>query len=212
MLDDLIEIQTELKKRLSLPYQWNRKQNDYLDSKTNFIYRIKLFESLLREIDKRFKSNRNFQMYFDYSLNRWFNFWSAYAVEKIFCSLPGVKPAFNRRDRLKDFSINGINFDHKSSVYPAKFKFTINYAQQHPDVLIKWLYENQSKEKRKHFRNRLFIIFYDADNEHWKLKAEILWLRDLIEKYIQNFNADCLIKLKFKDDFITYSDIIWAIK
>lgn len=212
MLDELVEIQSELKKRLTIPYHWNRKQNDYLDGKTNFIYRIKSFEILLTEIDKRFRSDEDFQIYFDYSLNRWFNFWSAYAVENIFCSLPDVKPAFNHRDRLKDFSIKGINFDHKSSIYPAKFEFTVDYAQQHPDVLIKWLYENQSKEKRKHFRNRLFIIFYDTNKEHWKLKAEILWLKDLIEKYIHNFDVNNLITVKFNNDFITYSDIIWAIK
>lgn len=210
--NELIQIQSELQKRLSIPYQWNRKQNDFLDNKTNFIYHIKNFEDLLAEIDKRFKSDKIFQLYYDYSLNRWFNFWSAYALEKIFCSLPNIKPAFNHRDRLKDFSIQGINFDHKSSVYPMRFGHKIDYAQLHPEILIKWLYENQSKEKRKHFRNRLFIVLYNTQGEHWKLKAEILWLKELIENYVSNFDHKRLISLKFKNDFITYSDIIWAIK
>ncbi|WP_304130385.1 hypothetical protein [Ignavibacterium album] len=212
MNNELLQIQSELQKRLSIPYQWNRKQNDFLDNKTNFIYHIKTFEELLTEIDKRFKSDKNFKMYYDYSLNRWFNFWSAYALEKIFCSLPNVKPAFNHRDRLKDFSIQGINFDHKSSVYPMRFGYDIDYAQHHPEILIKWLYENQSTEKRKHFRNRLFIVLYNTPGEHWKLKAEIMWLKDLIENYVSNFDPNKLFSLKLKNDFITYSDIIWAIK
>lgn len=212
MNNEILQIQTELQKRLSVPYRWHQKQNDIFDKRTNFIYRIKLFDDLLLEIEKRFKSENDYQMYFDYSLNRWFNFWSAYAVEKIFCSLPDVKPAFNHRDRLKDFSIKGINFDHKSSVYPRKFKFKINYAQQNPAELIKWLYRNQSSEKRKHLHNRLFIIFYNSYGDHWKLKAEIFWLKELIEKYISNFDPNRLISLKLKNDLITYSDIIWAIK
>lgn len=212
MNNEILQIQNELIKRLDVPYQWHQKQNDIFDKRTNFIYQIKMFDDLLREIERRFKSEKEYQKYFDYSLNRWFNFWSAYAVEKIFCALPEVKPAFNKHDRLKDFSIKGINFDHKSSVYPRKFKYKIDYAQQNPAVLVKWLYENQSSETREHFRNRLFIILYNSDGEHWKLKAEILWLKGLIEKYVSNFDPNRLISLKLKNDLITYSDIIWAIK
>lgn len=212
MNNEILQIQTELQKRLSVPYRWHQKQNDIFDKRTNFIYRVKSFDDLLKEIEKRFKSEKDYQLYFDYSVNRWFNFWSAYAVEKIFCSLPAVKPAFNKRDRLKDFSIKGINFDHKSSVFPREFTFSIEYALQKPAILIKWLYDNQSSEKRKHFRNRLFIILYDKNGEHWKLKAEILWLKELVEKYVSNFDQNRLISLKLKYDLITYSDIIWAIK
>lgn len=212
MKNELLQIQSELQKRLSIPYQWNQKQNDYFDEKTNFIYRIKTFEELLATIDKHFKSNENFQMYFDYALNRWFNFWSAYAVEKIFCSLPNVKPAYNHRDRLKDFSINGITFDHKTTVFPRRFRSNLEQAKQNPLRLIKWLYENQSKQKRKHYHNRLFIVLFNNQGDHWKLKAEIIWLKDLIENYVSQFDANKLFSLQLNKDFKTFSDIIWAIK
>lgn len=212
MKNELLQIQSELQKRLSIPYQWNRKQNDFLDNKTNFIYRIKTFEKLLAEVDKQFNSNKNFQMYFDYSLNRWFNFWSAYAVEKIFCSLPNVKPVFNHRDRLKDFSINGITFDHKTTVFPRRFNLTFEQAKQNPLSLIEWLYLNQSKQKRKHYHNRLFIVLFSSDGEHWKLKAEIIWLKELIENYVSQFESNKLFSLQLNKDFKTLSDIIWAVK
>lgn len=212
MKNQLLQIQSELQKRLSIPYKWNQKQNDYYDYKTNFIYRIKSFDNLLAEIEKQFKSDKNYQLYLDYSLNRWFNFWSAYAIEKIFCSFPNVKPAFNHRDRLKDFSINGITFDHKTTVYPIRFNLTLEQAKQNPLSLIEWLYKNQSKQKRKHYHNRLFIVLYNTQGEHWKLKAEIMWLKELIEKYVSQFESNKLFSLQLNSEFKTLSGIIWAIK
>lgn len=189
-----------------------QKQNDYFDNKTNFIYHTKTFEELLKEIDKRFKSEKNFQLYFNYALNRWYNFWSAFAIERIFCSLPDVKPAFNNKDRLKDFSIKGITFDHKTTVFPKKFNEAIDSVKQNPLTLIKWLYENQSSQQRKHFHNRLFIVLYSSNGEHWKLKAEILWLKEIIENYLSEFEPNKLFSLKLSKEFSTLADVIWAIK
>lgn len=212
MIEELLQIQSELQKRLSYPYKWMQKQNDYFDNKTNFIYHTKTFEELLKEIDKRFKSEKNFQLYFNYALNRWYNFWSAFAIEKIFCSLPDVKPAFNHKDRLKDFSIKGITFDHKTTVFPKKFNEAIDSVKQNPLTLIKWLYENQSSQQRKHFHNRLFIVLYSSNGEHWKLKAEILWLKEIIENYLSEFEPNKLFSLKLSKEFSTLADVIWAIK
>jgi len=212
LIEELLQIQSELQKRLSYPYKWMQKQNDYFDNRTNFIYHTKTLEEVLTEIEKRFKSDENFQLYFNYALNRWFNFWSAIAIEKIFCSLPDVKPAFNHKDRLKDFSIKGITFDHKTTVFPKKFNETIDHAKKNPLTLIKWLYENQSGQKRRHFHNRLFILLYSSNGEHWKLKAEIFWLKEIIEYYLSEFDPNKLFSLKLRKEFTTLTDIIWAIK
>ena len=48
---DLIQIEGELKKRLTYPYKWGRKQNDEFDRLTNFVYRTSSFEEILKEID-----------------------------------------------------------------------------------------------------------------------------------------------------------------
>lgn len=209
---DLYKTESELKKRWVYPYSWGQKQNDRFDKKTNFIYHTFLFEELLKEIDRRFKSEKKYKDYFNYTLNRWYNFWSAQCVEQIFCSLPGVKPALDEKDKLIDFTINGITFDHKTSVFPKNFSHKLEDAIQQTDELIKWLYKYQSQEKRKHLKNRLFIVLYSQNGEHWKLKADILWLKERIEKYMVGFNPDYLMKFEFEKGQTAISDIIWAIK
>jgi len=208
----LQNIETELKKRLVYPYKWGRKQNDSFDKLTNFIYSTQLFDSLLIEIKKRFENNSNYKDIFNYSLNRWYNFWSANAVEQIFCSYPNVKPARNSKDRLIDFSIDGASFDHKTSVFPKNYSLPIDEAIRNTPELIKWFYKNQSQQQRKHLKNRLFIVLYSGDGEHWKLKAEISWLKKIIEHYMIGFNPHYLMNFSFEKDKTIISDIIWAVK
>ena len=212
MESDLIQIEKELKKRLAYPYKWGRKQNDQFDKLTNFVYRISSFEEVFKEIESRFRNDKEHQDIANYSLNRWYNFWSAQAIEKIFCSLPNVKPAIDKKDRLVDFTIDGVTFDHKTSVFPKNFPHPINEAIKKTDELIKWLYKNQSQQQRKHLKNRLFIVLYSSDGEHWKLKAEISWLKDRIEKYMKGFNPHYLLKFPLEENQETLADVIWAIK
>jgi len=209
---NLDQIETELKKRLNYPYKWGRKQNDQFDKLTNFIYNTLLFDDVRIEINRRFKNDPNRKNISNYALNRWYNFWSAQAVEKIFCSLPNVKPALDSKDRLVDFTIDGVSFDHKTSVFPKNFPYQIKEAVKKTDELIKWLYKNQSQQQRKHLQNRLFIVLYSRDGEHWKLKAEISWLKERIEKYLEGFNPDYLLKFQLEKNHYTLSDVIWAVK
>jgi len=208
----LTEIETELKKRLAYPYKWGMKQNDDYDKQTNFIYHTFLFENLLTEIRNHFEEKKSDNNIANYALNRWYNFWSAQAIEKIFCSLPGVKPAFDEKDKLVDFTIQGVTFDHKTSVFPKNYPHDLTTAFSKSDELIVWLYKNQSQQQRKHLKNRLFIVLYSIDGKHWKLKAEITWLKNIIEKYLIGFNPAFLFKFSFEKDSETLSDIIWAIK
>jgi hypothetical protein len=209
---NLTQIESELKKRLSYPYEWGQKQNDFFDNQTNFIYHISSFDELLSEIKTSFKNNPDYGKYFNYALNRWYNFWSAQAVEKIFCSLPNVTPAIDEKDHLVDFTIQGFTFDHKTSVFPKAYNKTLREAIVNTDDLIRWLYKNQSQEKRMHLKNRLFIVLYSTTGEHWKLKAEISCLKKEIEDYMIGFNPHYLIKFQFEDKLNTLADIIWAVK
>lgn len=208
----LIQIEKELKKRLAYPYKWGRKQNDEFDKLTNFVYKISNFDEVLKEIENRFKKDKNHKNIANYALNRWYNFWSAQAVEKIFCSLQNVIPALDEKDRLVDFSIDGVTFDHKTSIFPKNFPYTINEAIKRTDELIIWLYKNQSQQQRKHLKNRLFIVLYSSDGEHWKLKSEISWLKDRIEKYMKGFNPHFLLKFPLEKNQKTLADVIWVIK
>lgn len=212
MKQSLSEIESELKKRLIHPYKWGQKQNDIFDKQTNFIYHTFLYDDLLKEIEKRFKSEKDFDLYFNYTINRWYNFWSAQAVEKIFCSLPNVQPALDSKDKLVDFKIDGVSFDHKTSIYPKNFPYNIDEAVKKTDELIRWLYKHQSQQQRKHLKNRLFIVLYSSDGEHWKLKSEIMWLKERIEKYMLGFNPNYLLTFDFEKEKRTLADVIWAIK
>jgi hypothetical protein len=212
MKHSLIQIETELKKRLSYPYKWGRKQNDFFDKQTNFIYHTFSFEDILKELNQRFKSETDFESYLNYTINRWYNFWSAQAVENIFCSLPNVKPALDSKDHLVDFTIQGTAFDHKTSIFPKNFPYKIDEAIKKTDELIKWLYRHQSQQQRKHLKNRLFIVLYSNDGDHWKLKSEITWLKERIEKYMMGFHPNYLLKFKFEENKKTLSDVIWAIR
>jgi hypothetical protein len=209
---ELLNIEKELKKRLAYPYKWGRKQNDVFDKLTNFVYKISSFDEVLKETESRFRKDKEHQNIANYALNRWYNFWSAQAVEKIFCSLPNVKPALDEKDRLVDFTIDGVTFDHKTSIYPQNFPYTIQEAIKKTDELILWLYKHQSQQQRKHLKNRLFIVLFSSDSDHWKLKAEISWLKERIEQYMEGFNPHYLLKFQLEKNQETISDIIWAIR
>ena len=199
---DLPRVERELKKRLVYPYIWGRKQSNNCDRLTNFIYTTYSFESLLRKIYHLKREIKN------YAMNRWYNYWSAMAVEDIFNSHPNVTANKNRYDKLVDFSINSLPFDHKTTVYPRGYSKPFTYALENKEDLILWLYQNQSQQGRKHLKNRLFIVLYDSNFEHWKMKAEIALLKQNIDEYVKKFSEENLCIFDFGDGKV-FSDIIW---
>ncbi|WP_372744643.1 hypothetical protein [Lutibacter sp.] len=206
-------LEKELKKRLNFKYKWGRKQNNKLDTDTNFIYKIIEFEAVLAEIDSKFNNTLKYEELKNYALNRWFNFWSAKGIESIFCDAKLVVPHQNSKDKYIDFYIDSIPFDHKTTVFPTGFKKSVPYAIEHKRELIEWLYKNQSQQQRKHLKNRIFIVLIDFSEkkEHWKLKAEVLWLQKIISTYLSTFTVGKLETFYFQNNIVK-SDIIWAIK
>ncbi len=118
----------------------------------------------------------------------------------------------NPKDAEKDFFLFNIPFDHKTSVFPRQFKKTFLYAKDHKEELIEWFYKNQSAGKRQHYKNRLFIVVYAKNGEHWKLKAEIGILKKAICNYVLNFKPEQLHSLTFANNGKALSDIIWVSK
>ncbi|CAN5348280.1 hypothetical protein BH23BAC2_BH23BAC2_05430 [soil metagenome] len=210
---DLNLLENELKKRWEIPYAWGRKQNDLWDSHSQFIYKVETWEELLQKIDEvaHQKELDGFQ-FRNYACNRWYNFKSAMAVEKIFCDQVGVKASLSRTNRLIDFNLRGVDFDHKTSVFPQNFPGGLDDARRNLPALVEWLYKNQSTQQRQHFGNRLFLVVFDHKGEHWKLKAELSFLKNIITSYVQTFNSANLVKLHLLTGNTTYSDIIWAVK
>ena len=210
---DYKKLEKQLKKRVELPYSWGRKQVDAFDKQTNFIYKITTFDLLLLKIEANFKDNPTYNDLKNYALNRWFNFRSAKAVEHIFCSHKNVKPHLDSYNKFTDFYINNIPFDHKTTVFPKGFKKSIPYAIEHKHELIEWLYKNQSQQQRKHFKNRIFMVLvnYENENEHWKLKSEIHLLQQKISTYLCKFEASNLYSFTHGNENVK-ADIIWVIK
>jgi hypothetical protein len=210
---NLQNIEKELKKRLPYHYAWGQKQNDLWDNYTNFIYKTQTWEALIEKIKIIIEEkNLDKRQAFNYAANRWFNFWSAQAVEQIFTEIEGIEPVTETKDSEKDFFIYGIPFDHKTSVFPKHFNKTFEYAKSHKAELIEWLYKHQSTQKRFHNKNRLFIVVYAKNGEHWKLKAEISVLKKAIEKYVASFKPEQLHSFSFVGEQTTLSDIIWVSK
>jgi len=209
----LEEIEIQLKNRWSYPYKWFRKQNDVWDKHTNFIYNTPLWEELQLVIAKHAELHKlPKEEIFYYAINRWYNFWSAIAVEQVFCSSEYIFPAKNNKDRLIDFTIKGIPFDHKTSVFPRGFNKTYSFAKENKEELLYWFYKNQSNQQRQHFANRLFLIVYSKSGEHWKLKAEIRLLKGAITNYVSTFETANLINLTFETNQKALADIIWVEK
>lgn len=208
----LDEIEIELKKRTRFKQIWGTKQNNLLDTQTSFIYSIKHFDQLIEEVKKRFAGDPNIKQLGNYAVNRWYNFWSAQAVESIFVSHPRVKP-HTEKDKYCDFFIDGLPFDLKTTTFPKRANLTIETAQHKPSQLAEWYYMNQSSEQRHHFKNRLFLVVHNAANpdSSWTLKAEISWLETIVMAYLNTFEPGRLIRLEF-DQKQVLTDIIWGIK
>ncbi len=209
----LDSIETELQHRLSYRYIWYRKQNDLWDGYSNFIYTTITWKDLIPKISEAVSRHTlNKKEFFYYAINRWYNYWSALAIELIFSDLDGVIPATNKKDNVVDFSLFGETFDHKTSIFPKGFKNTLEYAQQYPKELIQWLYEHQSQQQRKHLENRMFIVVYASHGYHWKLKAQISWLKEIISTYVTTFDDSKLYRLQLQPYKITKAGLIWAIQ
>lgn len=205
MKTDLEALERELKKRLDYPATpWDRRQNNAWDKETNFIYKTQTWEGLLGRVREFSRDKMN------YAVNRWFNFWSAVGVEEIFCRQPGVTPGPHKH-RLIDFAIGGITFDHKTTVFPAAYEPGPLYAAAYPRHLAWWLYEHQSDEGRRHFGNRLFVVLYDGEGKHWRLRAELGMIRERVEAYVRGFEPGRLIELHLaQDEQVTLTDVIWV--
>ena len=213
MILDLEHIAQELQKRWKYSYKWYRKQNDTWDGYTNFIYHTQNWESLIENIANVVaKHNLDKHEIFYYTINRWYNFWSAKAIENMFTQIEGVTPVKNQKDRHKDFYIQGKAFDHKTSVFPMGFGKSFDYAYNNPLEVIAWLYEYQSNQQRYHLNNRLYIIVYDKNGAHWKIKAKLGLIKTQIEKYCTTYHEEQLQTLTFATNKKTYSDIIWVIE
>jgi len=202
---DLERLEQKLKKRLEYPYIWGGKQTNEKDKATNFLYQTYSPASV---INKCRSKNLGDELE-NYALVRWYNFWSAMGAEQLFAEHERVTPNINQYDRLEDFKIDDISFDHKTSIFPKGFGKDLKYAKENEAELIKWFYTEQSRTKRNLNQNRLFIIVYDQNGEHWKMKSDLTSFKEAIDNFMKSYNKDDLHTITFDDGTTALSSIIW---
>ncbi len=211
-------LERELKKRIVIPYNWKgKKQNNNDDKRSNFIYKSPFFEYIQKKI-----KTENLNFLSDYILNRWYNYWSAKAVESIFVQHKNITAESDVHNKYSDFSIydenlkKHVKFDHKTTVLPKCFEQEVLDNLENLQIfnkkIIEWLYKNQSQEGRKHWENRFFVILIDSKNkQHWKLKSELVFLHNKISLYLKKFSiTDCVTF--FYNDKEIYCSVCWIVK
>ncbi len=218
-----VELEKELQKRFCIPYEWGgKKQNNRDDKRSNFIYKAPFFVYVQHMIAKN-----ECEDIASYTMNRWYNFWSAKAVESIFTKNNYITANKNTKSKTVDFTFYDIEtkqyigFDHKTTVLPRYFWKKIHDFLETNSVknlhvfdeeLVGWLYENQSQQQRKHWKNRFFVVLIDKKkNEHWKIKSELLFLHENISHYLQNFSLKKCVKFIHEKNQV-YASIIWIVK
>ena len=96
-------------------------------------------------------------------------------------------------------------------MFPSKYNGDINSAQAQPKELLKWLYTNQSGQQRFHLKNRFFVVLHKSDGEHWRLKAELQWIKLLVDTYLDSFDDKKLIELSYSKGVIK-TDVIFGVR
>ncbi len=209
-IEEITELEKELKKRREYHYdRWWRKQNNYRDRMTRFVYNIRNRNDCIKGIKNAYESNNinDKHRFFNYSANRRYNFRSAQWVENLFKLHPNVIGEENETHQYIDFYIDWIPFDHKTTIFPKAYKNTIEYAKENKGDLIDRLYKNQSTQQRFHMKNRLFVVMHSLNWDDWKLKAELSFMKPIIDEYLNNFRKDRLYKFKYNYEEI-FSDTI----
>lgn len=194
--DELMKAQDILKLKFDI-------QKDSKDLDTNFIYYCGSFSSVLvLSIENGLSIEET-----NYAIRRWFNYHTSKMAEKLFVD-NGATPEENLKNKSTDLYIDGIPFDIKLTVVPALYKETDLSKRTNKDDLIRWLYENQSKEGRNGLQNRIFIVCKSSSYAKSILtKAEFDLIDLAISKFINYYSDKEKNKIEI-DGNTVYSDII----
>lgn len=198
----------ELHKALSLlSSKWSR-QNNTSDKRSNFIYYVET-------VDECLSKAREMGIGENYVLHRWYNYHTSKYCEYLFVK-HGAKKESNEFHHDIDIYIDGIPYDVKLTVYPAKLEkenvlLDLN-SREGKNELIQWMYKNQSQEGRKHLKNRIFIVCNGKNTEE-KLakKSDFETIEQKIDNYFKYLKSNEPNKLNIKDngkEYAVYSEII----
>ncbi|HVC34404.1 MAG TPA: hypothetical protein VNL16_12915 [Chloroflexota bacterium] len=172
--------------RIVAEVPWGRVQNDAWDGLCPFIFRLRALDSVrARATQVALERNLDRTEFVQYALRRWYCFWGARQAELLFLCHAGVEPG-PPKDHEVDFTIDGVPFDLKTSELPRAFAGRADafFADQAKTAV--WFYTHQSRERRFHLANRLFLVLDDPTfpEETWRLRADIAALRTSIDGFL----------------------------
>lgn len=202
-----IQLEKDLKSCLSLINANWKMQNNYMDKRTNFIYSCETLEECLRQIQITGVDK-------EYALHRWYNYMTSIACEYLFCEFGAVHDEDVYNHDI-DIYINGIPFDVKLTIYPAKLSHRPYDLKTRTgkNEMIKWYYTNQSQQARKQMLNRLYVVCDSKDAyECLIMKSDFTTLRKKISAFMSYSINNDVNKINIIDNGITYSlqsDIIY---
>ncbi|MFZ0391616.1 MAG: hypothetical protein WAN36_14240 [Calditrichia bacterium] len=203
MDENLINIQEQLEKRCFYPVIWNFRFHPSWEPDIQFVYSCATFEEVLQQSESL---RRDIQ---HYAINRWYNFWSQKALNEIFASHPEVQAVNNSAKNL--IRINGDVYQVKSLVYPNQFARTLRYALQHEQEMVQWLCRKFSRNNHDHSEHQLFLLLFQRDGEHWKLKAKLTDLMAIVHEYLDNFNKNGMCQNQISRENGCKCGLIWFI-
>lgn len=203
----MTQLENDLIQCLSMINPDWKMQNNYLDRQTNFIYQCNTLDECLNQI-----SIRNVDR--EYALHRWYNYMTSVACEYIFCDFGAVHDD-DIYNHDVDIYIDGIPFDVKLTVYPAKLSdrpYDLK-TRQGKNQMIEWYYANQSQQARKQLLNRIYVVC-DASSqaESLQMKSDFSLLRQKIKSFMENALLNGVNIIQISDNGYTYnlqSDIVY---
>ncbi|HUX87883.1 MAG TPA: hypothetical protein VMW65_12850 [Chloroflexota bacterium] len=165
---------------------WGRVQNDAWDGLCPFIFRLRTFDRVRVAAEEVARTHALDTLAFtQYALRRWYCFWGARLSEQLFIRHPNVA-AGPAKDHEVDFTIDGVPFDLKTSELPRAFAKRPEDLIRNPAEVADWFYRRQSRERRFHAANRLFLVLHDPafPEEAWRLRADVEALRARIDAFL----------------------------
>lgn len=165
---------------------WGRVQNDAWDRQCMFIFRLRTVDSVRVKAEEIARQQTlDPHALVCYALRRWYCFWGARMAELLFLRHPNVLPG-PPKDHEVDFTIDGVPFDLKTTELPRAFAGRLDDLVENQVQATTWLYGHQSRERRFHAANRLFLVLGDPDypDDAWRLRADVAALRAAIDTFL----------------------------
>lgn len=154
---------------------WPRVQGDAWDRASRFIYRVKDLKTLRAKTESVADAlNLSRNGFGSYVIRRWYDFHTHEVALEIIADHASVQREENRYHHEIDFYLVGQPFDLKLTRFPCGFNHTLEYTRANVDELAQWLYVNQSRQRRFHAANRMFLVFRDSTalDQNWQLRRD----------------------------------------